>query len=434
MNKHIRELQARKAKQVAAARAITDKAAAEGRDLTDAEVTEFDAVTASIKTTDAAIERQQLLAQAEASVGLAVSPEASISGGAPRIESDPKRGFKSFGDFARTVKNAGVNFDRPNDERLRIGAAAPTTFGNEGAGADGGFAVPPEFARNIYTLALGEDSLIPYTENVETGSNSMVFPKDETTPWGSTGIRAYWQSEGTAGTQTKPVLGTAVMRLNKLMALVPMTDELLQDTNALDTYVPLKVGQSIRWKSNEAILFGLGNGTPEGAYKSNASVTIAKESGQATLTLQALNLAKMVAALPPGAFSSAIWLIGPDVLPALFTLSLNNYPIYLPIGGGVGGLQASPYGTLLGRPVFVSQHAAAFSSAGDVLLFAGSYYRTLTKAGGLETATSMHIYFDADATAFRTIFRLDGQSKIYAPITQAKGSQSLSPFVQLGAR
>jgi hypothetical protein len=46
----------------------------------------------------------------------------------------------------------------------------------------------------------------------------------------------------------------------------------------------------------------------------------------------------------------------------------------------------------------------------------------------------MHLYFDADLTAFRTTFRMDGQPKIVAPINPAKGSSTLSPFIQLGAR
>ena len=69
-----------------------------------------------------------------------------------------------------------------------------------------------------------------------------------------------------------------------------------------------------------------------------------------------------------------------------------------------------------------------------MLLVDLSYYQTITKAGGLQTATSMHLYFDADLTAFRTTFRMDGQSKVTAPINPAKGSASMSPFIQLGAR
>ena len=218
------------------------------------------------------------------------------------------------------------------------------------------------------------------------------------------------------------------------MALVPTTDELLDDANALTSYLPQKVALSIRWKTNESILFGAGNGVPLGALSSGATVTVAKESGQATQTLLPQNLAKMISRLPPGSFGKSVWIVNNDVLPALFTLTLGNYPIYLPTGMNPGGIQVSPYGTLLGRPVIVSQHANTFSSAGDVLLADLSYYQTITKAGGMQTATSMHLYFDADLTAFRTTFRMDGQSKIAAPITPAKGNTTMSPFVQLGAR
>jgi len=262
----------------------------------------------------------------------------------------------------------------------------------------------------------------------------MSFPKDETTPWGTDGIRAYWQGEAAVGTQTKPALGLTSLRLKKLMALVPISDELLADASALGAYLPKKIGASIQWKTNEAILFGVGGALPMGSLNSGAAVTVAKDAAQATLTLSALNLANMIARLPEGSFPNAVWIINNDVLPALFTLTLGNYPIYLPSGVAPGGIQGSPYGTLLGRPIIVSQHAKSFTAAGDVNLVDLSYYQAITKAGGIETASSMHLYFDADATAFRTIFRMDGQSKISKAISPANGTNKLSPFVQLGAR
>jgi HK97 family phage major capsid protein len=141
----------------------------------------------------------------------------------------------------------------------------------------------------------------------------------------------------------------------------------------------------------------------------------------------------MVARLSPGSFGRAMWVINQDVLPALFTLTLGNYPIYLPATGAVGGIQGNPYGTLLGRPIMVSQHAETFSAAGDVQLHDFKAYRTLTKAGGIQTDTSMHLYFDADATAFRFIFRLNGKPIMTAPIASPKG-QTRSHFVTLQAR
>ena len=441
MSKQLRELQARKATLVKDARALTDIAAAEQRDMNEEEVAAFEALKARIEAATAAIDREAALISEEAHMAstaqLGQGAGATVITVSENIESDPRHGFKSVGEFLKTVRQA-QNPGSSLDERLLVGsgrgAAVPASFGNEGSAQDGGFLVPPQFSQEIFQLSLGEDSLLPLTDNVEITGNTMAFPKDETTPWGSNGIRAYWQGEATPAVSTKPVLGLSTLRLKKLMALVPVTDELLDDTNALSTYLPDKIATSIRWKSNESILFGAGTGVPLGCMNAATTVTVAKESGQAAQTLLAQNLAKMISRLPPGSFAKSVWIVNNDVLPALFTLTLGNYPIYLPMGLNVGGIQASPYGTLLGRPVFVSQHANTFSSAGDVLLADLSYYQTITKAGGMQTATSMHLYFDADLTAFRTTFRMDGQSKIAAPISPAKGSTTLSPFVQLGAR
>ncbi len=429
----IRILQQKKAAAIAKAKGINDVAAAADRDLSADEQTQFDAAMAEAKSLDARIARAQDLAEQD------VGSSVEIIGGnisvTENVASDPKGGFAMVGDFMKSVHSASAAIRNGNaiDKRLLIGAAAPGSFAGEGAGADGGFLIPPEFSASIFDLSLTDNAFLPLTDQVNVAGNGMSFPNDLTTPWGTNGIRAYWQGEATAGTATKPVFGLSQLRLKKLMALVPVSDEMLDDGAALSTYLPKKIGASIQWKTNEAILLGSGAGLPQGALNSGAVVTVAKDSGQATNTLTALNLANMIARLPEGSFPNAVWIINNDVLPALFTLTLGNYPIYLP-EGAIGSIQGNPYGTLLGRPILVSQHANTFSSQGDVILVDLSYYQTITKVGGLQTATSMHLYFDADATAFRTTFRMDGQSKLSKAIDPAKGSTKMSPFVQLAAR
>lgn len=49
-------------------------------------------------------------------------------------------------------------------------------------------------------------------------------------------------------------------------------------------------------------------------------------------------------------------------------------------------------------------------------------------------ATSMHLYFDADAVAFKATFRVDGQPKLAAAVSPANGSNTMSAFVQLDTR
>lgn len=443
----VRKLQSAHADVIAGMRALTDKAEAEDRDLTADEQAKFAALKEQSTGLKARIDRAQALELEEAGLSkeaaapargegsVELKPKASLRV-EENIDKDDKRGFNSLGDYAKAVFQA-AGAQRSGgvlDKRLAPLAAAPGTYGNEAVGADGGFLVPPEFSRSVMTLSLEEQSLLALSDNMPVEGNSMSIPKDETTPWGSNGVRAYWQSEGAAATATKPVFGRTDLKLKKLMALVPMSEELMADATALNAYLTPNMARSIRWKTDEALLFGTGAGTPLGAFVGNAAITVDKESGQAANTLQPANLAKMLARLMPGSYGRSVWLLNNDVLPALFTLSLGNYPIYLPAGAPVGGIQGSPYGSLLGRPIIVTQHAKSFSSAGDVMLVDMSHYQAITKAGGIETATSMHLYFDADAVAFRATFRIDGQPKIAAPVNPQNGSATLSPFVQLGAR
>ena len=442
----VRKLQSAHADAIAGMRALTDKAEAEDRDLTADEQAKFAALKEQSTGLKARIERAQALELDEA--GLSNNAVEAVAGNAVTIPAnaritidensaaDPKRGFHSLGDYAKAVylaagaQRTGAGMDK----RLAPLAAAPGTYGNEAVGADGGFLVPPEFSRSVMTLSLEEQSLLSLSDNMPVEGNGMSLPKDETTPWGSNGVRAYWQSEGQAATATKPVFGRADLRLKKLMALVPMSEELMADATALNAYLTPNMARSIRWKTDEALLFGTGAGTPLGAFTSAAAITVEKENGQGTGTLLAANLAKMLARLMPGSYGRSVWLLNNDVLPALFMLTLGNYPIYLPAGAPVGGIQGSPYGSLLGRPIIVTQHAKSFSSEGDVNLVDMSHYQAITKASGIETATSMHLYFDADAVAFRSTFRIDGQPKIAAPVNPQNGSATLSPFVRLGAR
>lgn len=426
MNKTLRALLARKDKLIKDMRAVTDTAAAEERDLTEAEASQFNAFKADLDAAQAAIEREYTLIAAESGQAAAAALGASVTEG---IEQDPKRGFASMGDFARAVARAETQ--GVVDDRLRF-AAAPSSPANEGSGADGGFAIPPAFSTDLWRLSLGEDSLIPLTQNTEVTGNSMIFPKDESTPWGGSGVQAYWANEAKAATESRPQLGADAMVLHKLFCLVPVSNEMLDDGFAVGSYLTEVAPERITWKSNEAILFGDGVGKPLGALsgKSSPLVVVSKESGQAANTVVNANLSKMVSRLLVGQLKNAIWIANPDVLPPLEAMTVGNFPIFLPNGNAADG----SYGMLKGRPLFLSEHAKALSAQGDLSLLSLKGYRTITKAGGLQTATSMHLYFDADAMAFRFTFRINGKPILSKAVTPPNSSNTRSHFVQLEAR
>jgi HK97 family phage major capsid protein len=432
MNKRI--LQQRKAAAVAAAKALNAKATEEDRNFTAEEQQQYDAHMSEVADLQARIERAEQLEAADKGV---VVPDGAVITVDDNVAKDPKGGFKSAGEYFKAVRGAAYAQSNgiPVDRRLLPNAAAPGagTYNNEGAGADGGFLIPPEFSKEIWRMSLGEGSLLPLTANTEVTGNSMVFPKDETTPWGGSGVQAYWRGEAGAGTASKAVLGTDMLRLKELMVLVPVTNELLEDAPALGSYLTPLASDHIQWKANEAILFGPGGALPAGCLSSNSLVTVAKETGQAAGTIVQPNISKMRSRLKTGELKNAVWIGNPDILPQLEGLTVGNIPIFLP---PTTGIRDAYDGTLNGRPVILSEHASALGSAGDLSLVALSGYRTITKAGGIQTDTSMHLYFDANATAFRFIFRMDGQPIMQAPITppSGKSSNTRSYFVSLGAR
>lgn len=426
-SKKLRELKARKATLLGQASALT--AAADGRDFSEEESTQFGELKAQIEGVNRQIEAEEFLVEQQRSIDL---PGNVLFMGDNR-EQDDTRGFRTAGEFYRAVGQAGLG--RGVDQRLQIGAAAPGTYGNESAGADGGFAIPPEFSREIWRLSLGEESLLPLTENTEITGNSMIFPKDETTPWGGSGVQMYWQAEAAQAGQSKPVIGTQTMVLHKLMGLVPMTNELIEDGFAAGSYLTPLLADRVTWKTNEAILFGTGVGQPLGCLTNAGSagspaIVQAKEAGQQTGTLAAANITKMVQRLLVGELKRSVWIATPDILSPLEALTVGQYPVYLPNTN----LAESPYGMLKGRPLMLSEHAAAFSSQSDLSLVSLKGYRTITKAGGIQTDTSMHLFFDADAMAFRIRFRINGQPILSAPVVPPKSGNTRSHFVTLAAR
>jgi len=90
------------------------------------------------------------------------------------------------------------------------------------------------------------------------------------------------------------------------------------------------------------------------------------------------------------------------------------------------------YGSIFGRPVIETEYNPYLGTAGDVMLISPSNYAMITK-GGVEAASSIHIKFDYDETAFRFVYRVDGEPLNASPITAYDGTATVSPFVALAA-
>lgn len=352
--------------------------------------------------------------------------------GAPRQQPDPRltANFRSMGEFSQAVFNARGGHIDPRLEMIRN---APTTYGQESVGADGGFAVPPAFRTAIMEKVMGENSLLSLTDNEQTSSNTLTVPIDETTPWGTTGVKAYWTAEGALKTQSKPSLGETTVKLHKLAALVPVTDELLEDAPALDNYIRRRSSEAITWEINRAIVSGTGVGQPLGILNSGALISVAKEAGpQAADTLVYANLVKMWSRMPDASRQRAVWIANQTIEPQLLQMVVTGaaQPIYMNGGNAAG----TPFRQLLGLRIVYTEAAPPLGDLGDIILADMSGYLSVTKVGGVRTDVSIHLYFDYDVTAFRFVMRIGGRPWFNSPITANDGTTTYSPFVALAER
>jgi len=425
-----------------AATDIQNAADAEERELSDEESEKIDAILADYKATEKDITRREKM-QANtdalnAGTGRVTTPNDVVAAAPGADTAEPRRvyrqpidhavtgrnGFNNFGDFAQMVM-AGTHPTAPNvDPRLILNA--PTTYGNEGVGADGGFTIPPAFRNEIMQLVEGEDELMSMTEQLNTAGNSMTFPKDETTPWqDSGGIQCNWDGEASQLSQSKPALGENTLKLKKLTTLVPITEEMAEDSATIESYLRGKVPQKMAFKINDAILNGTGAGMPLGIMNSGALLSIAKESGQVADTVVFENIVNMWARMYAPSRRTAIWLNNQDIEPQLDTMAFPTAATAVPMYMPPGGLADTPYGRMKGRPVMATQAAQTLGDKGDIMLVDLSRYMTIMKSMGIKSDVSIHLWFDYDVAAFKFTMRLDGQPNYSAPINPWKGTNTL---------
>jgi len=364
----------------------------------------------------------------------------NVKVGADRLVEDPKGGFKSFGDFANSVH--GAHTRAGVSPELAAWQKALSTYSLEGVGADGGYAVPPEWRAEIEKVVFGEDSLLSRCTQFPLAGNSITLPLDVTTPWQTSGgVLAYWEGEAGAKTQSKVALNTVDLRLRKCTVLCPVTDELLEDAIALGAFLNMTVGEKMDFKIGEAIIRGTGAGQPLGILNSGSIISVDKETDQAADTICYSNVLKMWQRLYAPYRSDAVWLINQDCEEQLHSMCnlcktcagtavCGGGAVYVPAGGP----NAMKWGMLFGRPVIPTQHCETVGDTGDIILASFKQYITAVKSGGLQSATSIHLWFDQDVTAFRFVMRVDGQPKLLSAISPRDGSNTMSAFVKLDAR
>lgn len=439
----LQQLQARAAEHQAAAEGIQQRARLEERPLTSIEaetvnnhLDQFEAARAEVEI----LERtENASAWLNTSTGRKVAPNGLQNTTLRTAQEKGRWGFESLGSFAKSVRNAVIGGGV--DPRL-VQNASLSTFGAEETGADGGFAVPPDFRSEIQSLVTGESSMLAQCDSMPTSSNRVTFPTDESTAWQTSGgVLTYWGSEAGTMTQSKPALKEVGVTLHKLYAFVPVTDEMLEDVPMMSRYLAGKAGDKLNFAITDAIVNGTGSGQPLGLMNAACKVAVAKEGSQAADTIVSANILKMYARqLNPG---RAVWLANADTLSQLLTLNLEfKSSAGAGIAAGVRfptitmpGENGQTFASIMGRPVIITEACDTVGDEGDLIFvdLAGGYFAPY-KAGGIRNDVSMHLWFDQGVTAFRWTMRMGGQPWLSAPISAKNSAATRSSVVTCAVR
>lgn len=351
-----------------------------------------------------------------------------------------ERPFHSLGEQLQAVaalagrNEAGYPVDQAENRLRAVNAASGVSTSVAG---EVGFLVQTDIAAGLRNTAMDTGVLASRVDRMQIGPNSdgmefyEVEDKDKSQgPWGGS-FRVYRKGEKsvmetTIGLNTKP----REIRLEDMYGLLFVTNRTLRDTVALTSFINRGFSDNFSWKLDNEIWEGNGSGQCLGIMNSPVLVTVAKETGQAAGTLTVNNILKMFYSMPGRYLPNAAWFVSQvgvqEILP---TLTIKDHPVYMPPTGLAGGM----YGTLLGRPIIPIEQAPALGSKGDIVLADFKQYLMVEK-GGTEMATSIHVKFLTDETAFRFIMRNNGQPWDNAPITTAKGNKKMSPFITLAER
>jgi len=274
-------------------------------------------------------------------------------------------------------------------------------FMAEGTDADGGYLVPPDFYPGVMRI-VEEYGLIR--------AGSTVFPmKSDELPITTltSGLVMSFVDEGASESGQKPQFGSANLVAKKMMGVVPVTNELLDDSGIDISNLLLQLfGEAIAEKEDTVGFTGdTGGGDAfDGILNDSGVTTRTMGSGDTDFTdVDADDLADLTPDITSGAAKGARFYLHRTVFNVVRKLkdSNGNY-IYVPPGGDQPG-------TLWGYPYELSEVMPSISDSAvstPLLAFGNLKHFYLGDRKKLTVAKSTHASFSEDKTLVRVTHRV----------------------------
>lgn len=337
---------------------------------------------------------------------------------------------------ARSRFDSMVKREKELAEKRAAGTGGMVTA----VGQDGGLLLQGETSMDMIKHGFGNSAVLSRAANRDLGNSQFVdlVGLDESSRADGSrggGIRVYTDKELALMTQSKTKFEKIRLEPKRLTGMYFASDEILRNAPLLTGEMNELFTEEFAFKGQDLAINGKGAGEALGAMAAPCLVTVAKEANQIAATIVFENLVNMKARVRLRNRNSLIWIANQDVEPQLYTLSLpvgtggSVMPVYIPSTNQADGVA----GMLMGIPIVFVEQCATLGTVGDIVLGDWSMYYAANK-GGIESASSIHLKFDYNQTAFRFVTWFDGQPRMKSAITPYKGSNTVSSFVALATR
>lgn len=327
---------------------------------------------------------------------------------------------KSFGDFLISVYRGDM-------KRLSTVYGAVKDM-SEGVAGQGGVLVPEEYSANLIELTFQESPILSRLTRMPVGAPSGRIPSLDyyaapTAGSGQTaaaaGMTVTTTAEGATLTETQPSFEEIQWNVHKIGGYVEVTKELMDDSPmAIEAIIRQRSSMAIDSKLVRNVLRGSGAGEPLGILNANAAVGVTPASDNAFGEADALN---MVAKLKT-VNNRVAWLMHPSIIPDFANFTASNADLV--------DWNMNIRGSLLGYPIYYSEHLPLANASGAVILADLSAYY-LFERSGLQVAYSEHAAFTSEKGTWRFSLRADGQPAFKSAISGANpgSAYTQSPFV-----
>ena len=309
---------------------------------------------------------------------------------------------------------------------LRVNASAGAASG--AVPTDGGFLVPDAFTAELLDASLEAEIVRPRAQVYPMASSTRKIAGfdglDHSSGQLFGGFTPVWMGEGSTASTQKAKTRLIQLTAHKLALFTAASNELIADGASFADLIGNALIKALSWTLDNAFLNGDGAAKPLGVLNSPSLIVVAKDTSQPAATITYSNVSKMLARLHPSFLNEAVWVVNSTSLPQLLQMQsvVKNVAGTENVGGSAVPIFTMEDGTfrMLTLEVILTEKLPALGSQGDILLAAFSNYAVgMRREATLEKSNAP--LWASDETSFRSIVRVDGQSKWHAPFTPKNG-------------